>query len=157
MNNTVSVVEENPFPLSLNIRERGIFLIFYVRYSTLLRPPLRFHCVRGCWDRTQDRLRHWLSDALNICTEACCKKDVGVGGVAPLPLTSHHHPIFQLFCGYLIYSKDDVPIFLLLGVSSRAGGLQSACSQASLRSVRGNFPVILHLFLCVCLCERGHQ
>jgi hypothetical protein len=28
---------------------------FYVRYSTLLHlPPLRFHCVGGCWDRTQD-------------------------------------------------------------------------------------------------------
>jgi hypothetical protein len=27
----------------------------YVRYSTLLHlPPLRFHCVGGCWDRTQD-------------------------------------------------------------------------------------------------------
>ncbi len=26
-----------------------------VRYSTLLHlPPLRFHCVGGCWDRTQD-------------------------------------------------------------------------------------------------------
>jgi len=28
---------------------------FYVRYSTLLHlPPLRFHCVGGCWDRTLD-------------------------------------------------------------------------------------------------------
>ncbi len=41
-------------------------LIFYYFYSTLLHlPPLRFHCVWGCWDRTHDlRLRHWLSDAL---------------------------------------------------------------------------------------------
>jgi hypothetical protein len=31
------------------------FYILYVRYSTLLHlPPLRFHCVGGCWDRTQD-------------------------------------------------------------------------------------------------------
>ncbi len=31
------------------------FLFFYVRYSTLLHlPPLRFHCVGGCSDRTQD-------------------------------------------------------------------------------------------------------
>ncbi len=30
-------------------------LLFYVQYSTLLHlPPLRFHCVGGCWDRTQD-------------------------------------------------------------------------------------------------------
>jgi hypothetical protein len=27
----------------------------YVRYSTLPHlPPLRFHCVGECWDRTQD-------------------------------------------------------------------------------------------------------
>jgi hypothetical protein len=31
------------------------FIFFYVRYSTQLHlPPLRFHCVGGCWDRTQD-------------------------------------------------------------------------------------------------------
>jgi hypothetical protein len=32
------------------------FLFFLnVLYSTLLHlPPLRFHCVGGCWDRTQD-------------------------------------------------------------------------------------------------------
>ncbi len=30
-------------------------LIFYVLYLTLLHlPPPRFHCVGGCWDRTQD-------------------------------------------------------------------------------------------------------
>jgi hypothetical protein len=35
---------------------QGDFLdVFYVRYSTLLYlPPLRFHCVGGCGDRTQD-------------------------------------------------------------------------------------------------------
>ncbi len=28
---------------------------FYVLYSTLLHlPPLRFHCIGGCWGRTQD-------------------------------------------------------------------------------------------------------
>ncbi len=50
---------------------RGIFidfLFFYIRYSTLLHlPPLRFHCVIGSWDRTQDscvRLWHWQSNAL---------------------------------------------------------------------------------------------
>ncbi len=35
----------------------GIFWIFFcsVLYSTLLYlPPLGFHCVGGCWDRTQD-------------------------------------------------------------------------------------------------------
>jgi hypothetical protein len=36
---------------------KGEFFGFYckVRYSTLLHlPPLRFHCVGGCWDRTED-------------------------------------------------------------------------------------------------------
>ncbi len=31
------------------------FFSFNVSYSTLLNlPPLRLHCVGGCWDRTQD-------------------------------------------------------------------------------------------------------
>jgi hypothetical protein len=31
------------------------FFFFYVLYSALLHlPPLKFHCVGGCWDRTQD-------------------------------------------------------------------------------------------------------
>ncbi len=31
------------------------FFFFYVRHSTLLHlPPLWFHCVGGCWNRTQD-------------------------------------------------------------------------------------------------------
>jgi hypothetical protein len=37
--------------------KRGNFWIFsfYVRFSTLLHlPPLRFHCDRGFWHRTQD-------------------------------------------------------------------------------------------------------
>ncbi len=41
----------------LSIFKVGFLAIFYfyVRYSTLLHlPPLRFHCVGGCWDRTQD-------------------------------------------------------------------------------------------------------
>jgi hypothetical protein len=41
-----------------NTVQRGDFLDFlfmYVLYSTLLHmPPLRLHCVRGCWDRTQE-------------------------------------------------------------------------------------------------------
>jgi hypothetical protein len=40
-----------------DIFKQGDFLgsFFYVLYSTLLHlPPLRFHCVGGCWDRTQD-------------------------------------------------------------------------------------------------------
>jgi hypothetical protein len=44
--------------LAVNKIEKGGFFqifSFYVRYSTLLHlPPLRFHCVKGCWDLTQD-------------------------------------------------------------------------------------------------------
>ncbi len=45
-------------PFSSNVyilyTKRGIFSL-YVRYSTMLHlPPFRFHCVGGCWDRTQD-------------------------------------------------------------------------------------------------------
>ncbi len=47
---------------------RFFFFFLYVWYSTLLHlPPLRFHCVGGCWDRTQDICDNdiaWLSDAL---------------------------------------------------------------------------------------------
>ena len=39
--------------------KEGSFGFFSVLYSTLFHlPPLRFHCVGGCWDRL-----HWLSDA----------------------------------------------------------------------------------------------
>jgi hypothetical protein len=43
-------------------------VIFYVLYSTLpYMPPLRFYCVGGCWDRTQECCGFrigWQSDAL---------------------------------------------------------------------------------------------
>jgi hypothetical protein len=38
-----------------NIQQGDFFCLFffYVLFSTLLHlPPLRFHCVEGCWDRT---------------------------------------------------------------------------------------------------------
>ncbi len=38
-----------------NVKGGNYFWIFSVFYSTLLHlPPLRFHCVGGCWNRTQD-------------------------------------------------------------------------------------------------------
>ncbi len=49
----------------INFNENVYF--FYVLYSILLHlPPLRFHCVGGCWDRTQEccYFGHWQSDAL---------------------------------------------------------------------------------------------
>jgi hypothetical protein len=45
------------YSLTLIKINRGIFLNFYFMYcfSTLLHlPPLRFLCVRGCWDRNHD-------------------------------------------------------------------------------------------------------
>ncbi len=34
---------------------RGNTIFFFLLYSILLHmPPLGFHCVGGCWDRTQD-------------------------------------------------------------------------------------------------------
>jgi hypothetical protein len=59
----------------------GFFLDFcYVLYSTLLHlPPLRFRCVGGCWDRTQD----------------CC--DFGIGSQTPFFLPTLIFVIFLFF------------------------------------------------------------
>ncbi len=56
-----------PLPYQLlHVNIRNTF--FSLQYSTLLHlPPLRFHCVDGCWDRTQDRCNGCMgmqSDAL---------------------------------------------------------------------------------------------
>ncbi len=43
--------------MKTKLNKHGDFFgfFFYVLYSTLLHlPPLRFHCVGGCWDRTMD-------------------------------------------------------------------------------------------------------
>jgi hypothetical protein len=49
----------------------GIFVFFLVHYSTLFHlPPLRFHCVGGCWDRIEPRKFEKL-DILYFQTEAC--------------------------------------------------------------------------------------
>jgi hypothetical protein len=38
---------------------------FFVHFLTQLHlPPLRFHCVAGCWDRTQDCCYIWQPDVL---------------------------------------------------------------------------------------------
>ncbi len=40
---------------SLKGRSHEIFGVFYVLYSTRFHlPPLRFHCVGGCWDQTHE-------------------------------------------------------------------------------------------------------
>ncbi len=51
------------FPKNFCLKGGIFWIFFYVLYSTLLcLPPLRFHCVGGCWGLL--RLRHWQSDAL---------------------------------------------------------------------------------------------
>jgi hypothetical protein len=48
----------------------GICLIFFIHvilFNTVHLPPIRYHCVRGCWDRTQASCDYGLgclSDAL---------------------------------------------------------------------------------------------
>ncbi len=52
----------------LVIFQRVIFLMFsfYVRYSTLLHlPPLRFHFVGGCWDRSKDSCDYGIGCQIN--------------------------------------------------------------------------------------------
>ncbi len=46
------------------------FILFGFFYSTLLYlPPLRFHCVGGCWDRTQDYVHiYWFVSILLLYT-----------------------------------------------------------------------------------------
>ncbi len=55
----------------------GFFGFFsYVLYSTLLHlPPLRFHCVGGCWNQTQD----------------CC--DFGIDSQKLYNLSDRSHPL----------------------------------------------------------------
>jgi hypothetical protein len=56
-----------PPPAGYMLLTKKFWDFFYVLNSTLLYlPPLRFHCVGGCCDRTKGllRLRHWQSDAL---------------------------------------------------------------------------------------------
>jgi hypothetical protein len=58
--------------IKVTFQTGGIFWILfsYVLYSTLLHlPPLKFHCVGGCCDRTQD----------------CC--DIGIGSQTLWPLS----------------------------------------------------------------------
>jgi hypothetical protein len=44
-----------PYSCSISGCKGEFFWIFSLLYSTLLHlPPLRFHCVGGYWDRTQD-------------------------------------------------------------------------------------------------------
>jgi hypothetical protein len=56
-NRSLAYLLLSPFYYSHLLRIRGIFWIFLNElYLTLLHlPSLRFHCVGGCWDRTQGR------------------------------------------------------------------------------------------------------
>jgi hypothetical protein len=66
----------------------GFFYVFYTIYSTLLHlPPLRIHCVGGCWDRTQD---------------SC---DYGIGFQTLLPLIHTRLDLIHIFISYIVSRK----------------------------------------------------
>ncbi len=57
----------NPQHKTVNFNYGEVFWILYINilYSTLLHlPPLRFHCVGGCWDRSSQ--------------DCCCDFGIGV-------------------------------------------------------------------------------
>ncbi len=51
-----SCEKKESWSIMVDLSKQSVFRFFsYVLYSTLLHlPPLRFHCVGGCWDRNQD-------------------------------------------------------------------------------------------------------
>ncbi len=99
------------------------FFFFYVRYSTLLHlPPLRFHCVGGCWDRTKspnlqtfkERRLHRLAELIpwNRFLGSLNVYKFGLRTVATLALTarrSNHsaRSLSRICMMYLIISSLD--------------------------------------------------
>ncbi len=77
VNGNIARVPTTSLRIIILLKNRGIFWIFsfYVRYSTLLHlPPLRFDCVLGCWDRTQDSCDYgigWLTGFLFYACVYC--------------------------------------------------------------------------------------
>ena len=101
---------------------KGDFLdfSFYVRYSTLLHlPPLRFHCVGVCWDRTQkwhrlDLIHLQFMDFLkNIIFLLTCT--VGLKSSDSNVYRKISQRNFSWFCNEMAYK---VPSFRKRGVSS---------------------------------------
>jgi hypothetical protein len=79
-----------------NILKGSFHWIFLVLYSTLwfYLPPLRFHWVGGCWDRTQDSCDYYLSDALTVRSRnpwIACNVD-HVCNTTPRGLNFFNHP-----------------------------------------------------------------
>jgi hypothetical protein len=66
----VHIISLKPVCSRIKHLNRDLFGFFYILYSTM--PPLRFHCVGGCWDRIQD----------------CC--DFGISCQTFLPLDLNH-------------------------------------------------------------------
>ncbi len=51
------------------------FKIFYILYSSLLHlRPLKFHCVGGCWDRTQDCCDFGIGSIFNLSNKYICSQ-----------------------------------------------------------------------------------
>ncbi len=93
----------------------GKFFSFYVRCSTLLHlPPLRLHCVGGCWDRAQDCCDHRVH---RVATAAFWRTinhagkispGWGVGGCTPIPF---HSPV-KLQCTLQLSGQTHLPSFI---------------------------------------------
>jgi hypothetical protein len=80
---------------SSEVQDMSSFFFFYVGYSTLPHlPPLRFHCVGGRWDRTQDS----------------CDYVIGCQTLEPHSARSHPQ---MLFCCYFCSSPANF-IFTLI-------------------------------------------
>ncbi len=124
-------------------------------YSTLLHPPpLRFHCILGCWDRTQDAIQ--ASTYRCICTHSACRtKRIGFAGTWCLLQCTFAHihsytphpsiiPALQLPSAVVhidINCSADQGIFL--GLYQPSLGLQSLpplgqCSGSLRKGERGN-------------------
>ncbi len=90
--------------LLLSFWHRNFFLIFfYVRHSILpYLEPLKFHCVGGRWDRTQD-CWHWQPDDLTTGLDLIHKP-------RSHPQTGSHswqvHEWFLLILNYNILKKN---------------------------------------------------
>ncbi len=71
-----------------------LFLFIYVLYSTLFHmPTLRFHCVGGCWDRTENccDFLHWQSGALTTRLDLI---QISARSHTTVSARSHPHCIF---------------------------------------------------------------
>ncbi len=68
------------------------FFFLFVQYSALLHlPPLRFHCVDGCWDRIIDDVCLIKKSFKTVLKRAfCIMQMVGTGGIHLIQIRIQH-------------------------------------------------------------------